>query len=167
MSDQPTDTHPDDMPEEQVLPLDAWHREMGGRMVEFAGYQMPIQYTGDHLKHGGGIVGEHNWTREHAGLFDVSHMGQLLISGEGAPESHAGFVLRAWGPLDAAMLSSARRPSGDMQFATAVAAFGQKLRGDPLLADYAYPQIAALAGPQRDFWRQEFLQLVMTAEGLE
>ena len=48
-------------------------------MVPFAGYEMPIQYAGEH----GGIVGEHNWTRENAGLFDVSHMGQLLLSGEG------------------------------------------------------------------------------------
>ncbi len=61
----------------QPLPLDAWHREQGARMVPFAGYHMPIQYTGEH----GGIVAEHNWTREHAGLFDVSHMGQLLLSG--------------------------------------------------------------------------------------
>jgi aminomethyltransferase len=57
------------------LPLDAWHRTMGARMVPFAGYDMPIQYEG--------IVAEHNWTRESAGLFDVSHMGQLLLSGEG------------------------------------------------------------------------------------
>jgi aminomethyltransferase len=66
----------DDEPAEiiQLLPLDAWHRQRGARMVEFAGYQMPIQYDG--------IVAEHLWTREHAGLFDVSHMGQLLISGE-------------------------------------------------------------------------------------
>jgi aminomethyltransferase len=58
----------------QLLPLDAWHRQHGARMVEFAGYQMPIQYEG--------IVAEHLWTREHAGLFDVSHMGQLLVSGD-------------------------------------------------------------------------------------
>ena len=51
------------------LPLDALHRELGGRMVEFAGYAMPIQFEG--------IIAEHNWTREQAGLFDVSHMGQL------------------------------------------------------------------------------------------
>ena len=57
------------------LPLDSWHRAMGARMVPFAGYQMPIQYEG--------IVAEHLWTREHAGLFDVSHMGQLMLSGEG------------------------------------------------------------------------------------
>jgi aminomethyltransferase len=58
-----------------TLPLDAWHRAKGARMVPFAGYAMPIQYEG--------IVAEHLWTRENAGLFDVSHMGQLLLSGEG------------------------------------------------------------------------------------
>lgn len=59
----------------ETLPLDAWHRARGGRMVEFAGYHMPVQYEG--------IIAEHLWTREHAGLFDVSHMGQLQLSGEG------------------------------------------------------------------------------------
>jgi len=57
-----------------TLPLDAWHREQGGRMVEFAGYMMPVQYEG--------IMAEHLWTRENAGLFDVSHMGQVYISSE-------------------------------------------------------------------------------------
>ncbi|WP_439546392.1 glycine cleavage system aminomethyltransferase GcvT [Sandarakinorhabdus sp.] len=58
------------------LPLDALHRRLGARMVGFAGYAMPIQFEG--------IIAEHLWTREHAGLFDVSHMGQLLVEGEGA-----------------------------------------------------------------------------------
>jgi len=62
----------DDIPP-QTLPLDGWHRARGARMVPFAGYLMPIQYEG--------IMAEHLWTRENAGLFDVSHMGQLLISG--------------------------------------------------------------------------------------
>ena len=66
-------------PEVLTLPLDAWHRARGGRMVEFAGYWMPVQYPGE----GGGIIAEHLWTRQNAGLFDVSHMGQLLLSGEG------------------------------------------------------------------------------------
>ena len=57
----------------QALPLDGWHRANGGRMVPFAGYQMAVQYEG--------IMAEHLWTREHAGLFDVSHMGQLLFHG--------------------------------------------------------------------------------------
>ncbi|MEY4720491.1 MAG: hypothetical protein RIQ46_216, partial [Pseudomonadota bacterium] len=59
----------------ECLPLDGWHRARGGRMVEFAGYWMPVQYEG--------IIAEHLWTREHAGLFDVSHMGQLVLSGDG------------------------------------------------------------------------------------
>jgi len=54
-----------------LLPLDALHREFGGRMVTFAGYAMPIQYDG--------IIAEHQWTRTSAGLFDVSHMGQLTL----------------------------------------------------------------------------------------
>lgn len=62
-----------------ALPLDAWHRARGGRMVPFAGYQMPVQYEG--------IIAEHTWTRENAGLFDVSHMGQLMVSGPGAAEA--------------------------------------------------------------------------------
>jgi aminomethyltransferase len=69
--DEPTETLP--------LPADAWHRAKGARMVPFAGYAMPIQYEG--------IVAEHLWTRENAGLFDVSHMGQLLITGTGAAEA--------------------------------------------------------------------------------
>jgi len=61
------------------LPLDAWHRAHGARMVPFAGYEMPLQYAG--------ILAEHEWTRSHAGLFDVSHMGQLIVAGEGATEA--------------------------------------------------------------------------------
>ncbi|WP_374408602.1 glycine cleavage system aminomethyltransferase GcvT [Pelagerythrobacter sp.] len=85
--------------EVQQLPLDAWHRAQGARMVPFAGYEMPIQYTGDW----GGIVAEHEWTRSHAGLFDVSHMGQLLVSGEGAAEA-----LEALLPGDIAALKPGR-----------------------------------------------------------
>ena len=58
------------------LALDGWHRSHGARMVPFAGYEMPVQFEG--------IIAEHLWTRENAGLFDVSHMGQLLVHGRGA-----------------------------------------------------------------------------------
>ena len=58
------------------LPLGDWHRAKGARMVPFASYAMPIQYEG--------IMAEHLWTRENAGLSDVSHMGLLILSGEGA-----------------------------------------------------------------------------------
>ncbi|MFS0771700.1 glycine cleavage system aminomethyltransferase GcvT [Sphingomonas sp. 1P08PE] len=63
---------PEGVEEPQILPLDAWHRARGGRMVPFAGYLMPVQYDG--------IMAEHLWTRESAGLFDVSHMGQLVFT---------------------------------------------------------------------------------------
>ena len=55
-------------------PLHALHLELGARMVPFAGYDMPVQYTA-------GVMKEHLHTRAAAGLFDVSHMGQVLITG--------------------------------------------------------------------------------------
>jgi aminomethyltransferase len=55
----------------QKTPLDALHRALGARMVEFAGYEMPLQYAG--------IMAEHAACREGAALFDVSHMGQAVI----------------------------------------------------------------------------------------
>jgi len=56
-------------------PLDALHRELGARMVPFAGYDMPVQYPT-------GIIVEHKQTRTSAGLFDVSHMGQVKLHGD-------------------------------------------------------------------------------------
>ena len=82
-------------PEVLVLPLDGWHRAKGGRMVEFAGYWMPVQFEG--------IMAEHLWTRENAGLFDVSHMGQITVSGEGSVEA-----LEALLPGDIAALKPGR-----------------------------------------------------------
>jgi len=90
----------EEAPETGTLPLDAWHRERGGRMVEFAGYWMPVQYAGE----GGGIIAEHLWTRSHAGLFDVSHMGQLEISGEGVEAA-----LEAVLPIDLTTLKPGRQ----------------------------------------------------------
>jgi aminomethyltransferase len=58
-------------------PLYALHREMGGKIVPFAGYEMPVQYST-------GILKEHLHTRARAGLFDVSHMGQAFLSGDTA-----------------------------------------------------------------------------------
>jgi aminomethyltransferase len=54
-------------------PLYERHKALGARMVPFAGYEMPVQYEG--------VLAEHRWTREHAGLFDVSHMGQAKLRG--------------------------------------------------------------------------------------
>jgi aminomethyltransferase len=80
---------------EQLLPLDGWHRGLGARMVEFAGYQMPIQYEG--------IIAEHKWTRESAGLFDVSHMGQLIVTGPATEQGLAALL-----PTDLAILKEGR-----------------------------------------------------------
>ena len=63
----------DDAPKR--TPLYDEHVRLGARMVPFAGYDMPVQYPT-------GIIAEHNWTRENAGLFDVSHMGQCALLGE-------------------------------------------------------------------------------------
>jgi aminomethyltransferase len=57
--------------------LHALHLDYGAKMVPFAGYEMPVQYRG-------GIIQEHKHTRSHAGLFDISHMGQIRITGDDA-----------------------------------------------------------------------------------
>ena len=61
----------------QRTPLHALHRELGAKLVEFAGYEMPVQYPA-------GIIAEHNHARAGAALFDVSHMGQVRLEGDGA-----------------------------------------------------------------------------------
>jgi aminomethyltransferase len=78
------------------LPLDGWHRAHGGRMVEFAGYWMPVQYEG--------IIAEHLWTRSSAGLFDISHMGQLVVSHETGDMAAAQAALEALLPADLSLL---------------------------------------------------------------
>ena len=72
------------------------HRALGARMTPFAGYDMPVQYEG--------VLAEHRWTREHAGLFDVSHMGQCRISGADAVAQFERFV-----PGDYAILKAGRQ----------------------------------------------------------
>jgi aminomethyltransferase len=74
----------------QSVPLDAWHRSLGARMVPFAGYAMPVQYDfiGDlAARCRGGVLAEHVHTRTSAGLFDVSHMGQAFLSGPDVAEA--------------------------------------------------------------------------------
>ncbi len=67
------------MIEPSKTPLFALHEELGGKMVDFAGWMMPVNYPL-------GVAGEHKHCREKAGLFDVSHMGQVELIGEGAAE---------------------------------------------------------------------------------
>ncbi len=85
---------PQDMLE---TPLGALHRSLGGRMVPFAGYNMPVQYPA-------GIMAEHLHCRAGAGLFDVSHMGQAELLGE-----HAAAALEALTPADVQGLKPMRQ----------------------------------------------------------
>ena len=113
-------------------PLYALHLELGAKMVPFAGYHMPVQYPS-------GIIEEHKHTRTHAGLFDVSHMGQIRLRGSGAAaleslvpvdvidlepnrQRYALFTNDAGGILDDLMISNA----GDSLFVVVNAACKQQ-----------------------------------------
>jgi aminomethyltransferase len=65
-------------------PLHARHEALGATFAPFGGWEMPVQYAGDAGTGKGGVVAEHTATREAAGLFDVSHLGKVRISGAGA-----------------------------------------------------------------------------------
>lgn len=84
----------------QKTPLHALHLELGARMVPFAGYSMPVQYPA-------GLMAEHHHTRAGAGLFDVSHMGQLRLAG---PDAAAAF--ESLMPVDVIDLAPGRQRYG-------------------------------------------------------
>lgn len=81
----------------QETPLNELHKELGARMVRFAGYHMPMQYPL-------GLVAEHRHTREHVSVFDVSHMGQISVSG-----AYAAAALEQILPIDAINLNINRQ----------------------------------------------------------
>ncbi len=83
----------------RLTALNALHRELGAKLVPFAGYEMPLQYAA-------GIVKEHNHVRSAAGLFDVSHMGQARL--EGADFETAAAALEALTPADILSLKPGR-----------------------------------------------------------
>lgn len=107
-------------------PLYDWHVNHSGRMAPFAGYQMPIQYSG--------IVAEHTATREAAGVFDISHMGRLRFDGPRADQFLDRLLTRrvldmqpgqvryslvcnqAGGILDDVLVSCLESPSGKIYF---------------------------------------------------
>lgn len=91
------------MTELKRLALHDLHLSLGARMVGFAGYDMPVQYPG-------GVMAEHTHTRQQAGLFDVSHMGQVLIRGESY--EHVALALEALIPVNIAGLAEGRQRYG-------------------------------------------------------
>ena len=85
--------------------LDALHRRLGARMVPFAGYSMPLQYKD-------GILKEHLHVRAAAGLFDVSHMGQIAIRARSGNVADAAAALESLMPVDACSLPPGRQRYG-------------------------------------------------------
>lgn len=88
----------------RVTPLNALHRELGAKMVPFAGYDMPVQYKL-------GVMKEHLHCRAEAGLFDVSHMGQVILRHPDGVEA-AALALESLVPVDVAGLASGRQRYG-------------------------------------------------------
>ncbi len=84
-------------------PLYELHREFGAKLTEFAGYEMPVQYSL-------GILGEHQHTRTKAGLFDVSHMGQVILHGKSYQET--ALALERAIPMDVLSLDVGRQRYG-------------------------------------------------------
>jgi aminomethyltransferase len=92
-------------PSQSVLhrsPLHALHVEYGGKMVPFAGYEMPLYYPS-------GILKEHRHTRQAVGLFDVSHMGQMVIRPRSGRMEDAAAALEEWVPADVVNLPLGRQ----------------------------------------------------------
>ena len=94
--------------EQHVLkqtPLHALHLALGARMVPFAGYEMPVQYPA-------GVMKEHLHTRAAAGLFDVSHMGQVLVKAASGAYADAALALETLVPVDILGLKEGRQRYG-------------------------------------------------------
>jgi len=92
----------DDQPELKRTPLHALHVARGGKMVPFAGYDMPVQYSA-------GVLREHQHTRNAAGLFDVSHMGQILLRTKSGRVEDAALALERLVPQDIAAIAPGRQ----------------------------------------------------------
>ena len=88
------------MTENQRLPLHQFHIDHGAKMVPFAGYDMPVQYSA-------GVMAEHAHTRAAAGLFDVSHMGQVVL--RGADYATLAAALETLVPVDVVGLAQGRQ----------------------------------------------------------
>lgn len=87
----------------RITPLHGLHVELGGKMVPFTGYDMPVQFPA-------GIMAEHTHTRTKAGLFDVSHMGQVILAG--APVAQIAAAFEALVPMNVLGLGEGRQRYG-------------------------------------------------------
>jgi len=92
----------DEQPSLKRTPLHALHLALGGKMVPFAGYDMPVQY-------GTGVLREHLHTRVSAGLFDVSHMGQIVLRPKSGRVEDAALALERLAPQDIVAIAPGRQ----------------------------------------------------------
>ncbi|HEX5933020.1 MAG TPA: glycine cleavage system aminomethyltransferase GcvT [Pseudorhizobium sp.] len=95
----------DQSPALKQTPLHALHLSLGAKMVPFAGYDMPVQYPA-------GVLKEHLHTRSAAGLFDVSHMGQVIVRAASGAYDDAALALEALVPVDILGLKPGRQRYG-------------------------------------------------------
>ncbi len=95
----------DDTAALKKTPLHALHLSLGARMVPFAGYDMPVQYPA-------GVMKEHLQTRNAAGVFDVSHMGQVIIKAKSGKYEDAALALESLVPVDILGLAEGRQRYG-------------------------------------------------------
>jgi aminomethyltransferase len=95
-------THVSEAQTLQKTPLHALHRAQGGKMVAFAGYDMPVQYAS-------GVLKEHLHTRAGVGLFDVSHMGQIALRPKSGNVGDAALALERLVPQDIVAVASGRQ----------------------------------------------------------
>lgn len=93
------------VPALQQVPLHSVHLALGAKMVPFAGYAMPVQYAS-------GVLKEHQHTRAAAGLFDVSHMGQILVRARSGRNEDAARALERVVPADVVSLAPGRQRYG-------------------------------------------------------
>ncbi|AYD01350.1 glycine cleavage system aminomethyltransferase GcvT [Neorhizobium sp. NCHU2750] len=89
----------------KITPLHALHLSLGAKMVPFAGYDMPVQYPL-------GVMKEHLHTRTAAGLFDVSHMGQVIVKAKSGEYADAALALEKLVPVDILALKEGRQRYG-------------------------------------------------------
>ena len=95
----------DDTAALKTTPLHSLHISLGARMVPFAGYDMPVQYPA-------GVLKEHLQTRTSAGLFDVSHMGQVILKAKSGNNGDAARALEKLVPVDILGLKEGRQRYG-------------------------------------------------------
>ncbi|MDD2619271.1 MAG: glycine cleavage system aminomethyltransferase GcvT [Syntrophomonadaceae bacterium] len=134
-------------------PLYQMHLKYNGKIIDFGGWELPVQYEGM------GVIKEHNMVREQAGLFDVSHMGEVFISGEKAEEYVQNLVCNNIKTMQ------------DLQVLYALMCYpGGGVVDDLLVYRYhrqKYLLVINAANVEKDFaWMQENLMDGMTAENV-